>query len=54
MKLHHLLLFIILFWFNLSFSCDCPPHKRETMVSKGLKNAEIVFYGELIKIDTIS
>ena len=54
MKLHHLLLLIILFWFNQSFSCDCQPHEREIMVSKGLKNAEIVFYGELIKIDTVS
>ncbi|WP_396171866.1 hypothetical protein [Flavobacterium sp.] len=54
MKLHNLILLFILFWFNLSFSCDCPPHERETMVSKGLKNAQIVFYGELIKIDTVS
>ncbi len=54
MKLHNLFFLIILFWFNQSFSCDCPPHERETMVSKGLKNAKIVFYGELIKIDTVS
>ena len=54
MKPHNLYLLIILFWVNQSFSCDCPPHNRETMVSKGLKEAEIVFYGELIKIDTIS
>lgn len=54
MKLNYLFLLIILFWFNQSFSCDCPPHNRETMVSKGLKDAEIVFYGELIKIDTVS
>jgi len=54
MKLHNLFLLIILSWFNQSFSCDCPPHERETMVSKGLKSAEIVFYGELVKIDTVS
>lgn len=54
MKLKNLLSLIILFGFNQSFSCDCPPHKKETMVSKGLQNAEIVFYGELIKIDTIT
>ena len=54
MKLHNLFLLIIFFWFNRSFSCDCPPHERETMVTKGLKNAEIVFYGELMKIDTVS
>lgn len=54
MKLHNLFLLIIFFWVNQSFSCDCPPHKRETMVLKGLENAKIVFYGELIKIDTLS
>jgi len=54
MKLHNIFLLIICFWFNQSFSCHCPPHERETMVTKGLKNAEIVFYGELIKIDTLS
>ncbi len=54
MKPHNLFLLIIVFWFNQSFSCDCPPHEREIMVSKGLKNAEIVFYGELVKIDTVS
>jgi len=54
MKLHYQFLLPILFWINQSFSCDCPPHERETMVSKGLKSAEIVFYGELIKIDNVS
>ncbi|WP_269242760.1 hypothetical protein [Flavobacterium limnophilum] len=54
MKLHNLFILVIFFWANQSFSCDCPPHNRETMVSEGLKDAEIVFYGELIKIDTIS
>ena len=53
-KLQNLLPIIICFWFNQSFSCDCPPHNRETMVSKGLEDAEIVFYGELIKIDTVT
>ena len=54
MKLLNLFILVISFSFNQSFSCDCPPHERETMVSKGLKNAEIVFYGELVKIDTVS
>lgn len=54
MKLYKIPQLLILFWFNLSFSCDCPPHEKETMVSKGPENAEIVFYGELIKIDYIS
>lgn len=53
-KLQNLLSIIICFWFNQSFSCHCPPHERETMVSKGLEGAEIVFYGELTKIDTIN
>lgn len=54
MNLKTKLTFIIYLWFNLSFACDCPPHERETMVVKGLKNSQIVFYGELIKIDTIN
>lgn len=54
MKLHNLFLLIIFFWVNQSFSCHCPPHERETMVSKGLENAKIIFYGELIKIDSLS
>jgi len=45
---------ILCFWFNNLYCCDCPPHIRETMVSEGLKNSNIVFYGELIKIDTIN
>ncbi|MBC7844864.1 MAG: hypothetical protein H7Y10_00035 [Flavobacterium sp.] len=53
MKLNKLFLLILCFWLNQSFSCDCPPHEKETMVTKGLENAEIIFYGELIKIDTI-
>ncbi|SHL91459.1 hypothetical protein SAMN05443543_1079 [Flavobacterium flevense] len=46
-------LLILCLWFNTIYCCDCPPHLRETMVSKGLKYSNIVFYGELIKIDTI-
>lgn len=53
MKLKSLSLLFFLFFFNYSFSCDCPPHEKETMVQKGLNIADIVFYGELIKIDTI-
>lgn len=52
MKKIFLLLFCL--WVNATYCCDCPPHKKETMVSKGLEYAQIVFYGELIKIDTIS
>jgi hypothetical protein len=54
MKLHNLFLLFILFWFNLSFSCDCKQLERETMVEYGLKKYDMVFYGELIKRDTIN
>nr|WP_315171930.1 hypothetical protein [uncultured Flavobacterium sp.] len=54
MKFQKILFLLTFICFNKAFSCDCPPHKRENMVSKGLERAEIVFYGELIKIDSIS
>ncbi|MGZ9676243.1 hypothetical protein [Flavobacterium sp. GNP001] len=54
MKFQKILFLLTFICFNKAFSCDCPPHKRETMVSKGLEKAEIVFFGELIKIDSIS
>ncbi len=53
MKLKYILVLLFFCFYNYSFSCDCPPHKKESMVEKGLGNANIVFYGELIKIDTI-
>ncbi|MEL1240187.1 hypothetical protein [Flavobacterium flavipallidum] len=46
-------LLMLCLWFNTIYCCDCPPHKRETMVSQGLKYSNIVFYGELISLDTI-
>ncbi len=49
----NILLAIVCLWFNTTYSCDCPPHIRQTMVSEGLKYSNIVFYGELIKLDTI-
>lgn len=49
----NIFILIVCLWFNTTYSCDCLPHLRETMVLKGLKNSEIVFYGELIKLDTI-
>ncbi|TRX37499.1 hypothetical protein [Flavobacterium restrictum] len=54
MKLQKLFFILTFICFNQVFPCDCPQLQRETMVSKGLKNAEIVFYGELVKIDTVS
>lgn len=49
----NIFILILCLWFNTTYCCDCPPHLRETMVSKGLKHSNIVFYGELITIDTI-
>lgn len=48
----NIFLLLICFWFNTVYCCKCQPHLRETMVTKGLKNSKIVFYGELIKLDT--
>ncbi|WP_433832105.1 hypothetical protein [Flavobacterium anhuiense] len=52
MKFTYLLFFTIIFFPNYSFSCDCKPIDRENMVEIGLKY-EIVFYGEVIKVDSI-
>ena len=49
----NIFILIVCLWFNTTYSCDCPPHLKETMVLEGLKNSEIVFYGELISLDTI-
>ncbi|MCV9928928.1 hypothetical protein OIU83_14750 [Flavobacterium sp. LS1R49] len=54
MKLKHLLLLAFFCFYNYSYSCKCEPHNREIMVAEGLKNYDIVFYGELVKSDTIS
>ncbi|MWB93184.1 hypothetical protein GON26_02335 [Flavobacterium sp. GA093] len=53
MKLRAIFVLVFFCFFNYSFSCDCPPHQKETMVQKGLQNSDIVFYGELIRVDTI-
>jgi hypothetical protein len=52
MKLKYLLLITTLLITNYSFSCDCKTIDREDMVEIGLKY-EIVFYGEVIKVDSI-
>jgi hypothetical protein len=49
----NIFLLLLCLWFNFTYSCDCPQLQRETMVNKGLKSSDIVFYGELIKLDTI-
>jgi hypothetical protein len=55
MKLHNLfLLAICLFNINNSFACKCVEYDKEKMVEYGLNKYDIVFYGELIKRDTIN
>jgi len=55
MKLHNLFLLIIfLLNINNSFACKCVEYDKEKMVEYGLKKYDIVFYGELIKLDTIN
>jgi hypothetical protein len=55
MKLHHLLLLIIcLLSINTCFACKCFEYPKEKMVEYGLEKYDIVFYGELIKSDTIN
>lgn len=55
MKLHNLFLIIIfLFNVNNSFACKCVEYDKEKIVEYGLNKYDIVFYGELIKHDTIN
>jgi hypothetical protein len=48
-----LLLSILLINFKIS-ACDCPPIERDTLVSKGLKRASIVFLGEVVSSDSFA
>ncbi|MEN2490257.1 hypothetical protein AAYQ05_20810 [Flavobacterium sp. B11] len=52
MKLKNLILIATLLIINYSFSCECKTIDREKMIEIGLKY-EIVFYGEVIKVDSI-
>lgn len=55
MKLHQLFLLIIfLLYINNSFACKCVEYDKDKMVEYGLKKYDMVFYGELIKRDTIN
>lgn len=55
MKLHNLILLIIcLLITNKSFACKCVEYDKEKMVEYGLKKYDMVFYGELLKRDTIN
>ncbi|MXO07269.1 hypothetical protein [Flavobacterium sp. HBTb2-11-1] len=53
MKFSPILFFLFICLPNYSFSCECMPIDRENMIEKGLKQSEIVFYGEVIKVDSI-
>lgn len=55
MKLRNLFLVIIfLFNINNSFACKCIEVGKEKIVEYGLNKYDIVFYGELIKRDTVN
>lgn len=48
------LIFIVLFGISNCFACKCVEYSIEEKVNIGLKKADIIFYGELIKFDTIN
>jgi len=55
MKLHHLFLLVIfLFNINNSFACKCVEYDKDKMVEYGIQKYDIVFYGQLVKLDTIN
>ena len=55
MKLKNILILIIcLLNINNSFACKCIEYDKEKMVEYGLNKYDIVFYGELLKRDTIN
>ena len=52
MKKYFFILFIIVNW--NSYSCECPPINEKTYLKEALKDYDIIFYGELVKYDTIN
>lgn len=55
MKLRNLFLILIfIFNSNYSFACKCIEVRKEKIVESGLNTYDIVFYGELVKRDTIN
>ncbi|MCF8321940.1 MAG: hypothetical protein K9I26_02210 [Flavobacterium sp.] len=53
MKLNNLFFLIIcLLNINISLACKCFEYDKEKMVEYGLHKYDMVFYGELIKLDT--
>ena len=51
MKLPKHLLFLLLLSFHFSFACKCIEHKKELQVTDGLRDYQVVFYGELLRSD---
>lgn len=47
------LIFIVIFGISNCFACKCVEYSIEEKVNIGLKKADIIFYGELIKYDTL-
>lgn len=56
MKLQNLFFFLLVFLFNFNdlLACKCIEYDKNKMIEYGLKKYDIVFYGELIKRDTIN
>ncbi|KAF2511551.1 hypothetical protein EYY60_08970 [Flavobacterium zhairuonense] len=52
MKFKYIFVFVFFFIYYKSFSCDCKTIDRKNIIEIGLKH-EIVFYGEVIKVDSI-
>ncbi|WP_281232641.1 hypothetical protein [Flavobacterium gelatinilyticum] len=52
MKLKYSLVFILFFILNFSFACDCKQPEKKTLVEDGIRKAEIIFYGDVIEIDS--
>lgn len=52
MKLKYILVLVFICFYNYSFSCECRPLNKETMVTEGLKNSDLVFFGEVIKFNS--
>lgn len=53
MKFRDYFVCLLLLATSISFACKCREMEREAKVELGLKNADIIFYGELIKSDSI-
>lgn len=48
----YIIVALLICW-NFSFGCSCVEQKRETMVQNGLASSDIVFYGQVIQLDSI-